>query len=782
MTQCMIILLLTLLSPFYVNAAGQNLTQSILSPFTFFAQKESPEEAVVPEETVVADADVIDENLIEAEVTPGVFASAESTDITNDVAVSEKIQEKDDNTIELDLENADLSTLVKQMETLFQATFLSDDLLEPMPQDAKPIKGNKITFKTNRPLSKEETWNVFLTLMDMARFSVIPYNEAERIYKITSLDKAKKSALKSYIAVKSENVPENDEFIRYVYFVENANPEGLLPIIDAMRSPLSDRVFLKNHKAFMITDRAYNIKMMLKIIEDLDSDDTPESLVVIKLRFAEAKQVAELYQSLMPKEDFSRLSVRKQPTALYFPENVKIIPEPKTNAVFLVGPRSSTEKVEAFITKHIDIPAEQVYAPFFVYRLKYADAETIAEILTNMAQFGKETEVGRAGGIRGENRYFQPLIFVAEKETNSVIIKGKYEDYLLVRDIIAKLDEQQPQISVQFLIITVDVEDNKKLGAQIRSKYPGPNIFGQNVQFQTSGLYGTAGIVQNQIPASTGAQRLLGNLLELINGAVSGTTIISLGSDKFGVWGIFEMLQTLTNTEVVQNPFFIASNKTPAKISIGEERRVITSTVASGSGDIEARGADQALLEIKTTPQINSDGKIVLPLSIDINDFLNASTSANNANKTIKHFETNLVIADGEIQAIGGFIRDKVIYGQSKVPLMGDLPIVGWFFKNKSKQVIKQHLLILVTASIIDTADTTKIDLSTQKHIAHYHGILDEMKDVYAQKDPIHRMFFADRNKTDSLIDNYLFERNRASKKRQRMRDASRSKSAEAAV
>jgi len=744
-----------------------SLQQAILSPFNFLMAQNEQEKKDAEDDVAKPTPDTPQETSPES--VPGIPESVFPSKVPAEEKEAKIMLEPETNTIELDLDNADLSTLVEQVRTIFNVTFISDDMIEPLPPEVRTIKGNKISFKTNKPLSKEEAWNAFVMLMDVAKFSVIPYNAAKTVYKIVSTEKAKKQALRSFIDVHSDALPDSDEVIRYVYFVENTNLDALMPVIDGLRSVTSDRIILKNHKAFVLTDKAYNIKMLLKIVEDLDSDYTPEMLSVIKLRHADARQVYELYQNLMPKEEAMRMTARQQPTTLYFPENVRLFPYPYANLVVLMGPRDSLEKIETFITTHIDVPLEQMYTPFFIYKLKYADAETIADILNNMAQFGKSDESGRAGGIKGDTRYLGLVSFVAEKETNSVIMKGKYEDYLIVKDIVDKLDEQQPQISVQFLITSVEVDNNKSLGAQIRSKQPGPSMWGTNLEFQTSGLYGTSKIVPDTT-ASLGVERILGNLLTLINGAVSGTTIVSLGLDKFGVWGIFEMLETITNAEVISNPFFITTNKTPTLISVGEERRVVTATISGASSNTEARGSDRALLEVKTTPQINSDGKIVLNLDITINDFINPANSQNNADKTLKNVKTNLVLADGEVQAMSGFIKNKTIYGQSKTPILGDIPFLGWLFKNKKVEVIDQHLLILVTVKIVDTKDTTVIDLSTDQRIKQYHGALDSMNAGSSRRDPVHKMFFEARNKSEDLVENYIFERNKKSRKRQRMR------------
>ncbi len=142
--------------------------------------------------------------------------------------------------------------------------------------------------------------------------------------------------------------------------------------------------------------------------------------------------------------------------------------------------------------------------------------------------------------MRGGDKFLKQMSFVPEESTNRLIIRGDYEDFLQVKEsIIDKLDEQQPQVAIEVLILDMQDIDTKQLGAQIRSKVPGTNsLLGQNAQFQTSGLFAGnttgAGIVQN-ITSNLGATKLLGNLISLVTGAGPGNTVINLGHDAFGV-------------------------------------------------------------------------------------------------------------------------------------------------------------------------------------------------------------------------------------------------------
>ena len=673
-------------------------------------------------------------------------------------------EEEDEDSIELNFENADLQNFVKQIEDIFEVTFISDDALQPAAQGKKTVKNNKISFRTNIPLTKKESWNLFVTFLDIAGFTIIPQANP-KIYRITTMENARRSPLPTFIGVDYTTLPDTDELIRYVYFLENAATSTIIEIINPLRSLSSQGLIeLKEHKGFILTDKSYNIKMLMSIVKELDKVSIPESMSVLKLRNADAKTVQDLYKELLPKEDTSsRFFTKKQPTSLYFPENARIIADPRTNTLILLGPKNAIKKIETFIVKYIDVELDQAYSPLYTYQLKYADAKTIAEIMTTVTAFKKDTPEGQFGGVRGLDQYMRPMSFIPEPETNRLIIKGYYDDYLKAKKVIETLDRNQPQAAIEILIVELDITDTKSLGAQIRSKQPGPNgLLGNNVKFQTSGLYGTSTIVSNPDP-STGTNKLLGNLINLVTGAIPGTSLLTLGADAFGVWGIFEALQTVTDVEVVSNPFILASNNTKATVSIGEERRIVTATVV-GTTNQDAFDADQANLAVNITPQINSDGMIGLNIKIEINEFTDR-TNQTSGTQTKRMIDTNAIVANKEVLALGGLIRDNISNAETKVPILGDIPILGWFFKNKQKIVTTTSLLVLISTRIIEPQAEKEIEVFSNEHIAGYQNTINEMNNLYENRDPIYRMFFQDKeNRARQSAEGLIFTRHEKDK------------------
>lgn len=680
--------------------------------------------------------------------------------IINSDTMSQPAKEEDD-IIELQFENADLNNFIKQIEDIFDVMFITDDAFDPIAKGGKAIKGNKISFKTQVPLSRKEAWNLFVTFLQIAGFAVVETIH-DRTYRIAPIETARKLPLPAYIGTDYTLLPDTDELIRFVYFVENSPLESIKTMVDALRSSSSSLIILQEQKAFVLTDRAYNIKTLMDIIKGLDKVAIPQSVSVIKLKIADAKQVKELYDSISQSDEKTaagKLFTRKQPTSIFFPENMRIIAEPRTNALILLGPKDATEKVENFIKKYIDKELDQPYSPLYVHQLRYADAGTIADIMNNVTQFGKDTEAGKNGGVRGIDKYMQPMSFVPEKETNRIIIKGYYDDYLKAKDIIEKLDEPQPQIAIEILLLSVRLNDSKSLGTQLRSKDTATGLLGDNIKFQTSGLFGSSPIVENT-NTTTGVQRLLGNLLEVVKGASPGNTILTLGTDLLGVWGVLQVLQTITNTQVISNPFLIATNKTPAVVSLGEERRVQTATVV-GTSQVDSFGKDDANLKVEITPQINSDGMIVLDLRIIFDDFTQPATASgqNNATKNVREIKTFTTVSNREVLALGGLIRNRINDNLTKVPLLADVPILGWLFKNKQKNQIKENLLVLISTRIIEPEASSALAF-TQDRLGNFNGTLDNMKQASDRHDPIHKIFFADSmNGTENIAQNLLFER-----------------------
>ncbi len=649
--------------------------------------------------------------------------------------------------------DADLTNFVKFIEQKYDVKFLMDDDIQPTPQGGKNVLGNKISFKSNVPMTRKQVWDLFLTLLDLSGLAVVP-GPSTKILRITTSDpksplSSNKGPLPTFIGTDPDLLPDNDARIRYIYFVENTSVAIIKSVMDAMRSASSSSVIdFPELRAIILTDKASTIKSLMKIVVELDRVNMPEMISVIKLKNADADKIAALYKALT--EDGSQPSspfgprfatARRASSTTYFPEGTRIIPYIEKNKIVILGTKAAIEKIENFI-KSFDQEITAPYSPLNIIQLKFIDATTTAQIITDATKFQQTTAAGMTGGVRGGEKYFKPVTITPEATSNSLIINADYEDYKKIQELVNKLDREQPQVAIKVLILDVDITDNKYFGTQLRNKIPGVAPFiGKNTNFQNTGI---TGVVQN--PNGTGATRLLGDLINVVSGAAAGTTFVSLGNDIYGVWGMLQMLQNFTKVSLVADPFLVATHKHQARIAIGQTRRVLAAQVVGGSSTTADSIMDlPANLEVKLTPLINYDGTVYLDVNVTLQQF--TSTDPTSGDRTEKTVATSALVADREVLALGGLVRTQTTATQSKFPLLGDIPFIGWLFKNKNKVATKSSILILISPELIMPDDADAVEDFTARKMNVTRDLLKSMRRKYEQRDPVYRWVFDDKQK-----------------------------------
>ncbi|MGE0206739.1 MAG: secretin N-terminal domain-containing protein, partial [Candidatus Babeliales bacterium] len=665
--------------------------------------------------------------------------------------------------IEVNLEKTDLPNLLRWISDVFNVKFLSEDALQPSPS-GRNLSGNAITFKTHTPLTKREVWDLFITFLDLFGFG-LSEGTIPDLYKVLptgpqgSPNLLSKAPLPSYINIPWQDLPDNDSTVRYVYLVKNSNLATIQGIVDAFRSNTSILRKLEDLNGLFMIDKSSNIRSIMQVVDELDKATQPEALSVLKLKNADANDVVNLYNQLVKTEDprgIARFLGGKKPTTIYFPEGLRMIPEPRTNTLIILGDKEGIKKAEDFIINHVDTELKIPYSPLYVYELQYTSAKDMAEILTNVTQFtGGSAAAATSGGVREGDKYLRPMVFKAEDQGNRLLIKAEKEDYLKVRDIIRKLDVKQPQIAMEVLIVNVIQTNDRQLGVQIRNK--STNTVSKNLDFQTSG-FPLANNTRSAPVIDQNTGSIMANLISLAQGQSVGSTLLTISNAASGVWGIFKILQNYAQTNIVSNPFLITTNKYTAQVSIGETRRIQTSTT-SGVQNVAAFGDVEANLTVKITPQINSIGIINLVVDISIQNFTQADP--NSATKDTKTVKTNANVANGEVLAIGGLLQSREDDATSKVPILGDFPVLGWFFKSKAKTKTKDNLLIFISPRIIEPMLAGGIGEYTQEKACKSKNIMGEARHPAEKRDPIHRWFFHDYPcEGTEYIDDFLASRN----------------------
>lgn len=664
--------------------------------------------------------------------------------------------------VAFNFEDIDLQNVAQYMERVHKVKFITDDILDTN-KSAQKLAGNKISFRTNAPLSKQESWSLFVTFLSMAGLDVVPMAHAG-FYRIVPLPSAPQEAIPAYIGSSPSLLPDNDMIVRYVYFMQNADPLKIQQIISKFQGSAGSLQIYKDLKALIFTDKSYNIKSLMTIVKELDKAVSPQAMSVVKLKRANVEDVINLYNSLKPSANQQRAwaADNKDVASEFFSQNVSLAGDKRTNTLIILGPKDPVARLEDFIAQYIDIDANTSKPPVFVYYLEYTSASEMQKTLSSLVTYGSSTSAGQYGGVRDGQKYLQPMTIVAGTHSNSLIINATPEDYLPVEKLIKQLDVPQRQVALEVLIVQVSGTKIREIGSQIS----GPNednTFLRSVSAQTSGIPPASGIVTTPAPNNQLiAQSIKSNLASLLIGPINrtGSTLLTFGQP---IWAIFKVLKTITTTKILQNPFVVVSNNSKALITVGTSRRVVTGEAIS-AGNTAATGYQtaEANLSVTIVPLINDQKIINLSIAITNNQFVN--NAVNDAVQDQKSITTMAAVADGEVLVLGGIMADTDTSTTSGVPFLSKIPIFGWLFKNKANSQGKNIFMVFICPKILDNvnhqADVQEYTRNKIEETQDYLRLMDEVDEIDSGQDPIDRAFFGPReHKSDDLTANRLLDR-----------------------
>lgn len=635
------------------------------------------------------------------------------------------LEEEVNNTqlIRPNFENAELGNFVNYVGQLVKINVIP----------TKETANARVSLNMRSDLTKREVWEVFHTVLETAGFTI---NKSGNVYKVVKQDTKKTEPLPAYINVSAKDLPDSEASIRFVVFLQNIQASDVEGLLKGMLGNGGDLIRQDNVNGFIITDKCNNIKSAMTIINELDNTGLQETVSVIPLKKSDAQDVKKLLDDLTKSSSdktnniVARILGRAQDNAEYFSVAVKIIAEERSNSLILLGNQKSIKKIEDFISQYIEREEAEVESPIHRYQLEYSDASAIKGLLEEIVNSQTESGAEKFGGIRRGGKYFKPMRFEVDKDSNSLLVSAQSkDDWKLLKKTIRDLDKAQPQVAIETLIVDINMDEEKALGAQIRSPR-GDQPF-TNFTWQSATL---GGVVTG---GANNAKNLLGNLGSALGNIAQGYTVFALSRGAADVWAVFTALQTQTNASVVDNSFITIANRVAGKFAVGETRRVQTQAFSGYTGTGAGYDDRDAKNNFNITPQINPDGLINLDIDISMDAFVGDS-----ANTTNKQLKTVLSVANGQVIILGGFVKTKATEDESRAPILSRVPILGNLFKSKNRKVTKTYTFIFMCPTIIKPRQHPGVDLYTKMKIQRARKEVEQSIITGVVKDPIHNYFF----------------------------------------
>lgn len=607
------------------------------------------------------------------------------------------------------------------------------------------IRQSKVTIIAPDTLTAPEAYRMFLSSLETMGLTVQPEG---KVLKIIESNRARESAIPIYGG--ENNPPTQDQFVTRLLRLEHVSPDEVKVVLDRLKSRDGDITGYAPTNTLVITDLASNIRRMEDVVAQLDVPMGGEKIWVIKLHTVSASDMASMLSSIFNVAKGGGQTPGKRPNiAVSVPPPgsapgatpgppgsdlsvSQIIPDDRQNILVIVSTENAYRRILALV-KRLDQqamrPGDNTSDLVHVVQMENANADDLAGTLAGLgasvsrsgsssSSAGRPPAPAPGGGTQpGQHTglFEGDVRIAADKPTNSLVILASGRDYITVRELIKKLDQPRKQVFVEAVILEISIDKARKLGVAwhggttVSTGNDQSLLFGgsepsqdvNSILFSPAALSGLAAGFRG--PNIAGADKILG--------LPPGTSIPS-----FGVF--IQALQNNGDVNVVSMPHLLTTDNEKATIQVGQNLPFpgalggfpsagvpgatgTTPGVSPTFGFGTSVQRQDVALKLEITPHVNDSDFVRLEIDNELSDVANPNFNGLGPSTSKRTVKSIVTVRDQQPIVLGGLIKDRVSEQVDKVPLLGDIPIVGYLFKRTNKTIIKQNLLIILTPYII---------------------------------------------------------------------------------
>ncbi len=555
------------------------------------------------------------------------------------------------------------------------------------------VKG-KVTIITPSKLSIEDAFNLFTSVLELKGFTLIP--SGVDAYKIVPSSEVRQRS----VGFAKDKQPVNESFIARLISLSNISSDDALKFIQPLVAKDGHASSFGPGNLILVIDSGLNIEKILSILNTIDQPVVKDGPEIIFLKHSSAEAVAKLLNEGLRKARAGMPAVSI--------DEPKAVADQRLNAVVLFGDRGIRHSMKSLISL-LDIKAPDAQGSINIYFLENADAVELEKVLSGILKGSQpQRQLASAGGPPAAVPFeaVGGITITADKATNSLIIIASPADYNNLSQIIKQLDRKRRQVYVEAMIVEASMDKLRELGVKWRltAKHKGEPVliggFGtinqESVQNIIQGLSGvTLGGMGNfirNIPITTIDER----------GNITSTNITIPGFAA-----LFSLNDFRDAVNVLSSPQILTSDNKEAEIVVGEnvpfiskrERDLTTTNTVLSS--IERKDVG---ITLKITPQITEGDFVKLDIYQEISSLKQVTENIliNVGPTTTKRStKTSVLAKDGQAIVIGGLMQEREEVNVNKIPLLGDIPLLGMVFRNEAISKKKTNLLVFLTPHIV---------------------------------------------------------------------------------
>ena len=555
----------------------------------------------------------------------------------------------------------------------FSASFKNTDIREFIDTVSRnlnktilvdPSVQGTVSVRTYNVLSEEEYYQFFLSVLDLYGLSVIPMDNG--MVKVVRSSVARTAGVP---VADSKNPGKGDEIITRVVRMENVPVRELAPLLRQLNdaSGIGNVVHFEPSNVLLLTGKASVVNRLVDLVERVDRSGM-QRREIVPLRYASAKELSDMLNNLNNEEQKGQNAPQLA---------TKVVADDETNSLVISGTEDARARTRSLIGQ---LDREQNNeGNTRVFYLKYANASKVVPVLTGIGEQLKD----KAGAAKSKttSTASTDLNITADESTNSLVITAQPNVMNSLEKVIDKLDIRRPQVLVEAIIAEVQDGNGMDLGVQWTGKHGG-------VQFGSTGL-----------PIS-----------QIKNGTIKGASFTGLATGFFnGDFGaLMTALSTTGKNDILSTPSVVTLDNKEASFNVGQDVPVLSGSQTT-SGDNVFNSVERKTVgtKLKIVPQINDGDMIHLKIeqevsSVDASATEDASLGPTFNTRTINN---EVMVHSGQTVVLGGLMENVSKQNVSKVPLLGDLPLVGQLFRYTSEDTSKRNLMVFIHTTVLRDDD-----------------------------------------------------------------------------
>lgn len=563
----------------------------------------------------------------------------------------------------------------------FSASFKGTDIQEFINTVSKnlnktviidPSVSGTITVRSYDMMNEEQYYQFFLSVLDVYGFTVIPMDN--NVLKIIRSKDAKSTSM----PLATDAQPGiGDEVVTRVVPVNNVAARDLAPLLRQLNdnAGAGSVVHYEPSNVLLMTGRAGVIQRLMTIVERVDQTGD-RNVTSIPLSYASSTEVVKMVNELNKMDEKSAL-----PGML----TANVVADERTNSVLVRGEPNSRQRVIDMV-KQLD-RQQAVQGNTKVIYLKYAKATDLVEVLTGVGDSIQTDQQNALPALRKD------ISIKAHEQTNSLIVNAAPDIMRDLEQVIAQLDIRRPQVLVEAIIAEVQDADGMNLGVQWANKNAGVT------QFTNTGLPITT------MMAGADQFRRDGTLGTAATTALGGFNGIAAGFYQ-GNWSmLLTALSKNSKNDILATPSIVTLDNMEATFNVGQEVPVLAgSQTTSGDNVFQTVERKTVGIKLKVKPQINEGDSVLLEIEQEVSSVADAASSSSTdlgATFNTRTVNNAVLVSSGETVVVGGLLDKSSNESASKVPLLGDIPVLGYLFRSNSTETKKRNLMLFIRPSII---------------------------------------------------------------------------------